>query len=110
MNYQLIDWLPLASYQKIADFSPEVILICPNGSLGVLMGYKLIKHFNAPFLVYFMDDCLKFSHTRWLTSNIQSLGDFLLEKAAGWLMISPQLEQELAVRYKVKPQRSLIVH
>ncbi|MFM6272143.1 MAG: glycosyltransferase, partial [Dolichospermum sp.] len=110
MNYQLMDWLPLASYQKIADFSPEVILICPNGSLGVLMGYKLIKHFNAPFLVYFMDDCLKFSHTRWLTSNIQSLGDFLLEKAAGWLMISPQLEQELAVRYKVKPQRSLIVH
>ncbi|MFM6250140.1 MAG: hypothetical protein ACKPEQ_13485, partial [Dolichospermum sp.] len=33
LNYQLIDWLPLASYQKIADFSPEVILICPNGSL-----------------------------------------------------------------------------
>jgi glycosyltransferase involved in cell wall biosynthesis len=102
--------LPLASYQKIADFSPEVILICPNGSLGLLMGYKLIKYFDASFLVYFMDDCLKFSHTRWLTSNIQSVGHLLLQKAAGWLMISPQLEHELAVRYKMKPQRSLIVH
>ena len=110
LNYQLIDWLPLANYQKIVDFSPEVILICPNGSLGLLMGYKLIKYFHAPFLMYFMDDCLKFSHTRWLTSNIQSIGHLLLQKAAGWLMISHQLEQQLVGRYKIKSQRSLIVH
>jgi glycosyltransferase involved in cell wall biosynthesis len=110
LNYQLIDWLPLASYQKITDFSPEVILICPNGSLGLLMGYKLIQYFDVPFLIYFMDDWVKLNHTRWLTGNVQSICHFILQKAAGWLMISPQLERELAERYKIKPQRSLIVH
>ncbi|MFM6440617.1 MAG: glycosyltransferase, partial [Dolichospermum sp.] len=110
LNYQLIDWLPLASYQKIADFSPEVILICPNGSLALLMGYKLIQYFDAPFLIYFMDDWVALNHVRWLTGNVQSICQFILQKAAGWLMISPQLEQELAERYKIKPQRSLIVH
>jgi glycosyltransferase involved in cell wall biosynthesis len=110
LNHQLIDWLPLASYQKIADFSPEVILICPNGSLSLLMGYKLIQYFDVPFLIYFMDDWVALNHLRWLTGNVQSICQFILQKAAGWLMISPQLEQELAERYKIKPQRSLIVH
>ncbi|MEH2381171.1 MAG: hypothetical protein V7K27_20165 [Nostoc sp.] len=109
-NYQLFDWLSLANYDKIADFAPEVILICPNGLLALVMGYKVIQSFDSPFLIYFMDDWVAFNHTRWLTGNIQSVCRSVLQQAAGWLMISPQLEKELAQRYKITPKRSLIVH
>jgi glycosyltransferase involved in cell wall biosynthesis len=109
-NYQLIDWLSLANYDKIADFAPEIILICPNGPLALLMGYKVIQSFDSPFLIYFMDDWLAFNHTRWLTGNIQSVCRSVLQQAAGWLMISPQLEKDLMQRYEIFPKRSLIVH
>ncbi|MHC5725604.1 MAG: glycosyltransferase family protein [Nostoc sp.] len=109
-NYQLFDWLSLANYDKIADFAPELILICPNGPLALVIGYKVIQSFDSPFLIYFMDDWVAFNHTRWLTGNIQSVCRSVLQQAAGWLMISPQLEKELAQQYKITPKRSLIVH
>jgi glycosyltransferase involved in cell wall biosynthesis len=110
LNHQLIDILPLANYAQIAEFSPEIILICPNGSLGLLMGYKVIQYFDVPFLIYFMDDWVVLNHKRWLSGNVQSVCHSVLQQASGWLMISNQLEKNLIERYKIKPERSLIVH
>ncbi|MBW4643782.1 MAG: glycosyltransferase [Goleter apudmare HA4340-LM2] len=109
-NYQLLDWLSLANSQQIADFSPEVILICPNTPLGLLMGYKVTQDFDVPFLIYFMDDWVAQDNTSWVTGNVQLACSSILKKAAGWLMISQQLEKDLAQRYNVSPKRSLIVH
>jgi glycosyltransferase involved in cell wall biosynthesis len=109
-NYQLIEWLSLANYQQIADFSPEMILICPNTPLGLVIGHKVTQHFDIPFLIYFMDDWVAQANTSWLSGDVQSICSYILQKAAGCLMISQQLEQDLAKRYKLEPKRSLIVH
>jgi len=110
IDSQLLDSLPLAEEEKIRAFAPEVILICPVGIVGLLMGYKVAQSFQCPFISYFMDDFLYKNHQRWLSGELQSLGRNVLEKASAWLMISSQLEKELINRYQLTPKRSLIVH
>jgi glycosyltransferase involved in cell wall biosynthesis len=110
INHQIIDFFPLDNQNKIVDFKPEVILICPNASVDLIVGYKVTQLFDIPFLIYFMDDWGELWHTEWLTGNIQSIYKYILEKASGWLMISPELEKRKIERYKVFPLRSLIVH
>lgn len=110
LNSELFQSLPLANRDRIADFSPEVAVICPNGPLGLIAGYKVIKELDIPFLIYFMDDWMASCHVSWLRGNIQSVCRFVLQQADGWLMISSQLERDLSDRYKVYPKRSLIVH
>ena len=109
INLQLLDWLPLSEQAKIVAFSPQVILICPVGTVGLLMGYKVAQSFQCPFIAYFMDDCV-YKNQRWLSGGLQSLCHNVLEKASAWLMISSQLEKELINRYQLVPKRSLIVH
>jgi glycosyltransferase involved in cell wall biosynthesis len=110
IDSQLLDSLPIAEQEKIREFAPEVILICPVGIVGLLMGYKVAQSFQCPFISYFMDDILYENHQRWLSGELQSLGRNVLEKASAWLMISSQLEKELINRYQLTPKRSLIVH
>ncbi|MFM6219487.1 MAG: glycosyltransferase [Dolichospermum sp.] len=110
IDSQLLDSLPIAEQEKIREFAPEVILICPVGIVGLLMGYKVAQYFQCPFISYFMDDFLYGNYQRWLSGELQSLGRNALEKASGWLMISSQLEKELINRYQLAPKRSLIVH
>ncbi|MFM6220732.1 MAG: hypothetical protein ACKPDM_10260, partial [Dolichospermum sp.] len=110
INLQLIDWLPIFERKKIDAFAPEVILICPSSASGLLIGHKIIKTFDIPYLIYLMDDWTKSNHYQWLTGSVQESTTYLLNNASGWLMISQQLEQELAQRYKIVPKRSLIVH
>ena len=110
IDSQLLDSLPIAEQEKIREFAPEVILICPVGIVGLLMGYKVAQSFQCPFISYFMDDILYENHQRWLSGELQSLGRNVLEKASAWLMISSQLEKELINRYQLSPKRSLIVH
>lgn len=110
INFQLLEWMLPAERDKIAAFAPEIILICPVNTLGLLMGYKVAQSFRCPFIIYFMDDWLDNHHQRWLTGGVQTLSRTVLEKASGWLMISSQLEKDLMQRYKIFPKRSLIVH
>jgi glycosyltransferase involved in cell wall biosynthesis len=110
LNFQLFQSLPLANRHQIDDFSPEVAVICPNGPLGLIAGYKVIKELNIPFLIYFMDNWVSSCNINWLSGNIQSICGFVLQQADGWLMISSQLEKDLSERYKVSPKRSLVVH
>ena len=74
IDSQLLDSLPLAEQEKIREFAPEVILICPVGIVGLLMGYKVAQSFQCPFISYFMDDILYENHQRWLSGELQSLG------------------------------------
>lgn len=110
IDFQLIEWLPLAQQEKITKFSPQVVLICPNGPLGLLMGYKIFQTLQHPLIIYFMDDWVNNNYCRWLTGSVQAITSYLLNNASAWLMISTQLEEELTERYKTKPKRSLIVH
>ena len=110
IDLQLIEWLPLAEQEKIDVFAPQVIIICPVGIVGLLMGYKVAQLLQCPFMAYFMDDWANNNHQRWLSGGLQSLCRNVLEKASAWLMISSQLEKELINRYQLVPKRSLIVH
>ena len=110
IDLQLIDWLPLAEKEKIDGFDPQVIIICPVGIVGLLVGYKVAQLFQCPSIAYFMDDWVNNNHQRWLSGGLQSLCHNVLEKASAWLMISSQLEKELINRYQLAPKRSLIVH
>ena len=110
INYQLTEWLPLANYDRIANFAPEIILICPNFAIDLVVGYKTIHCFDVPFLIYFMDDWVALNHSQWLSSNVQYICKFMLQKSSGWLMISSQLELKLIHRYNINPQRSLVIH
>ena len=110
INFQLLDWLPLVEQEKIAAFSPQVILICPVGTLGLLMGYKVAQSLRCPFITYFMDNWAAFNHLRWFSGNVQQLCHFVLKQASGWLMISSQLEKQLMKQYQIVPKRSHIVH
>lgn len=110
LNSQLFQWLPLANRHLISNFSPEIAIICPNGLLGLIAGYKVIQELGIPFLIYFMDNWMASCHVSWLSGNTQSICRFVLQQADGWLMISSQLEKDLSKQYEVYAQRSLIIH
>jgi glycosyltransferase involved in cell wall biosynthesis len=109
-NLQLVDWLPLPHRHQIEAFAPEVILICPNSATALLMGHKIVKELNIPYLIYFMDDWVATNHSHWLSGSIQAYTQHLLNYANGWLMISNRLKIDLAKRYEVNPTQTLIVH
>jgi glycosyltransferase involved in cell wall biosynthesis len=110
LNLQLRDLLPFIHLKQIINFSPDIVLICPNGPLGLISGYRIAQVLGLPFLIYFMDDWMQTCQASWITGNIQSLCRLLLQKAEGWLVISSQLEKDLSQRYQVSPSRSLTVH
>jgi glycosyltransferase involved in cell wall biosynthesis len=110
INYQLVDWLPITKRDKIATFAPEIILLCPVGTLGLLIGNKVAKSFGVPFIAYFMDDWANNNHQRWLSGGLQSLCRNTLEESSAWLMVSSQLEKELMQRYQIESKNTLIVH
>ncbi|MCB0170540.1 MAG: glycosyltransferase [Anaerolineae bacterium] len=110
VNLQILDWLPIFEFRRIKAFSPEVILVCPLTSWCLLMGAKVSQAMECPSLIYLMDDWLANDNARWLSGSLQQLAYRLLTDTAGWLMISPQLERELAQRYDVTPNESLVVH
>ncbi|MCG9891878.1 MAG: hypothetical protein MH252_12465 [Thermosynechococcaceae cyanobacterium MS004] len=110
INLQLLDWLPIAQSQKIQSFAPEIVLICPNGPSALVIGHKVTKQLDCPFLIYFMDDWIAINSSQWLSGGIQEYSQSLLSQACGWLMISEQLKKELVNRYNILPMKTLIVH
>jgi glycosyltransferase involved in cell wall biosynthesis len=110
LNLQRIDLLPIPNVSLIQAFDPEVILICPNTPLALIIGYRIAKFLQRPFLIYFMDDWVATSQQKWLGGSIQAYCQNLLRDAVAWMVISPQLEESLIKRYGVKPKRSLVVH
>jgi glycosyltransferase involved in cell wall biosynthesis len=108
-----LQWLAsgkVPQLKQLEDFSPDIILICPITPVCLVMGHRISQHFQCPSLIYFMDDWIATTHTRWLSGSIQSTASELLQQASGWLMISKQLQADLSARYHLTPQRSLVVH
>lgn len=110
VNLQLLDLLSLADNQKIVEFAPEIVLICPNSPSALIAGYKITQELGCPFLIYFMDDWIYNNRSQWLSGGVQQYSQALLSQASGWLTISDQLEKELINRYGILPDRSLVVH
>lgn len=110
-NLQMIDLLPnVPNITKIFSFSPEIILICPDTHIALVIGYKLAHSLNVPFLVYMMDDWVAVNHQRWFTGSTQACIQRLLNDTNGLIVISSQLERILSERYAVNPIRSLVAH
>jgi len=109
-NLQMIDLLPLPDAETIISFDPEIILLCPDSPMGLVMGYKTAQTLKRPFLLYLMDDWVATAHQRWFSGSTQAYCQRLLRDAEGWMIISSQLEESLIDRYAIKPQRSLVVH
>ncbi len=110
LNFSLLDWLPIPELQKIKQFKPDLILICPITPWGLFVGNKLRKYFDCPFVIYFMDDWIAIQNQNLLSQKIQRTTRELLQKASGWLMISEQLQADLSSRYNVSPQYALVAH
>jgi glycosyltransferase involved in cell wall biosynthesis len=110
MNLQLLDWLPIANQKRLEAFDPEIILVCPATVWSLVMAHKVTNQFQVPFLIYFMDDWVGNKNFRWLSGSLQASTYELLKSAAGWLMISEQLQEILSSRYQLSPKQSLIVH
>jgi len=110
MNLQLLDWLPIANQKCLETFTPEIILVCPVTAWSLLMGHKVTQQFQIPSLIYFMDDWVGTNNFRWLSGSVQASTYQLLKSAAGWLMISEQLQETLSSRYQLSPKQSLIIH
>jgi glycosyltransferase involved in cell wall biosynthesis len=110
LNFLWMDCAPVPCIAEIQDFDPEIVLICPDTPAALLMGYKIVQSLDCPFLVYLMDDWVATSREQWLSGSTQSCCRKLLTQAAGWLVISEQLEKSLIERYGITPRRSLVVH
>ncbi len=109
LNLQLIDWLNIPHHEKIEVFSPELILICPITAIGLLMGYKLVKYYKLPYMIYFMDNWVAKNNNRWLSGNLQLVTYKLLKESSGWLTISEYLEADLSQQYQLTPKKSLVI-
>lgn len=110
LNLQITGFLSIPDFEKILSFDPEVVLICPDSPVGLVMGYRLVQRLKLPFVIYFMDDWVVTNHQRWLTGGTQLCCRELLENAKGWITISPQLKQSLVSRYATSPRKSLVAH
>lgn len=110
INYQLLNWFPLANKQLLEKFAPEVIVVCPNSLNCLIVGYKLSEDFPCPVIVYAMDDWRTLDRQRWLFNSGKQIISQLLQKSAAWLMISEQLKTSFSKHYQLTPQSTLIVH
>lgn len=110
LSLQLLSKANLEALPRIKSFKPDCIIICPNGSEGVIIGQKVLKHFKLPFFVYLMDDWIAKDPTSWLGSNLQKEIKNLLIKANGWIMISEYLNETLAKRYSTYDKPLLVLH
>ena len=110
LNSSILSLSHLPNTRKLKVFSPEIILICPITLSGMIMGCKVAKALDTPFLVYFMDDWIAVDQSGWLGGDTQSLAYYLLKESAGWIMISDYLREELSNRYFIEKELCLVAH
>lgn len=106
----LLQLLPLKSTRQIVQWKPDLIVICPNGIEGVIVGTKLAKELKIPFYIYFMDDWFANESKSWFVGNLHSQVDFLLRQSKGWIMISEYLAEILSTRFAIKQPNTHILH
>lgn len=105
-----IQWLQWTGGGRMLSFKPHLVIICPNEEEGMLQGYLLAKRLKIPFVIYLMDDWMNLSSRKWLGNDVHSLTYKVLKESVGWIMISNQLKQILAKRYKVEPKMLCVAH
>ncbi len=97
--------------KKIKAFSPDVVVSCSNGEIGVFMHHKLLKETGVyKTIPYFMDDWMSKTKLSWLGGNIDADVRRLLASNSSWLMISNELSELLKERYGLQPKRVLEIH
>ncbi len=117
--YKLVRWINYSinvfrSFKTlkttIQQFSPDVVISCPNGAIGVFMHKKLLSSMDVPVIPYFMDDWMYTERQRWLGGNLHQQIKELLASNHRWMVIGNELADVFIERYKVQPEIILPVH
>ena len=95
---------------KIEEFSPDIIISCSNGPVGLFMHHKLIPLSKCKVFPYFMDDWMFQKRYRWLDKQVFYWAKKILSDNTSWMMISKQLAAILEERYGVIAQNVLEIH
>ena len=94
---------------KLKKENFDIIVIVPMNYTTLLEGYLTAKRLSKPYVVYLMDDSLRDNSFHfWCTTT--AMHKKIMQKAAGWMMISEYLNDVLAQRYSHKSSSVLIVH
>jgi glycosyltransferase involved in cell wall biosynthesis len=109
-NIYLRDMLPLPHAKRIFEFGPEVLVISPIGPPCLVMGQKLSRTLGVPTIAYFMDDWPATGARSWLGRKFWKRTRALLEQSDAWIMISEELRDVMAQRYRVPTKPTLVAH
>ena len=75
-----------------------------------MVGRRLAQVLEKPTVVYFMDDWPAAGARRWLTGGVRRHTRAILRDSDAWVMISEELRENMAQRYRVACKPTLIAH
>lgn len=110
LSYSLRLLLPLSDARKIAEFRPEIILLCANTLGCLIVAEKLQSLLGAPVVVYAMDDWRALDNERCGLMNGYSLIRRTLRNAAALVTVSKELAEGLAQHYGASFEKTLVAH
>lgn len=96
---------------KVFEFRPDIIVVCPNEFKSLVTYKKFIKGVSCPVLPYFMDDWMSQSNQEtWNYRKVHFAVEEILSITHRWIMISKELENIIKERYAIKSSATLIAH
>jgi glycosyltransferase involved in cell wall biosynthesis len=102
--------LPPPHLDQVRLFDPDIILVSPITSDGLAVGGRLARALKKPTVVYFMDDWPAAEPRWWATEGARQATRAILRDADAWVMISDELRQKMAERYRVPCKPTLVAH
>jgi glycosyltransferase involved in cell wall biosynthesis len=110
LDCQILDALPPPHRRRVRLFDPDVVLVSPITPPGLVVGRRLAQLLKKPTVVYFMDDWPAAGACRWLTGGVRQHTQAILRDADAWVMISEELRENMAQRYRVACKPTLVAH
>ncbi len=111
----MVDWrirnaLPPPHLGRVRMFDPDMVLVSPITPAGLAVGRRLAQVLGKPTVVYFMDDWPAAEARRWLTGDVRRHTRAILGDAEAWVMISAELRDRMAQKYRVPCKPTLVAH
>jgi glycosyltransferase involved in cell wall biosynthesis len=100
---------PLPSATEIARFEPDLLLVVPTTSAALVLGLRFAGSLGCPSVAYFMDAWMQTDVAAWPGGSAERASAAMLQRAAGWMVISRQLEARLRL-LAGEPRPALVVH
>ncbi|MEL7067676.1 MAG: hypothetical protein AAGN15_03365 [Cyanobacteria bacterium J06581_3] len=110
LNLSILNLLNLSHREKIEEFSPDLLLLCPITLSSLIVGWKMANKLKIPFLIYFMDDWIAVDQSLWIGGDTQSLASYLLQESKGWIMISDYMQEDISQRLGINGKPYIVAH